>query len=996
MHTHGTRWVTLRSIFGFTALLAMAGVHAQTTITIRAANSVNDQILGVQFAQSGGTTTVLNSDAKSLFSLESLVLVTNPNTFSVDLFAADNQKGEILDYVGDFCAANPLAMPPTPACSTTGTPVPQAAAIRYPNGLSADTAGQLFLVDNQPGKSPQPQVWVVPVQGGSFQSAVQIDTTSPAGSLGKQQAVVETMIVGAPLGTSQNAPPLANTGDLLVVSNSPDEILIYPGQNGIGPIVANHSPGTLIPQCSKPGSQNCIPAGSSPQGIAVWPADNSLLITTSGGSVLRFSLAGGSVTSMTTVSGLPSGLVKIKTGLQSGAASAFIAQSGPGNHGSILELVPAANGNIQLQTAVTAGVAAPQGITVTNATSGAANSCETGCNLLGGGDPKHNVLTHIVHNGSLQGSIIEDVCIVPTELRPPGPNGACNDKPQVVNAVCPGFDNTGGSLAIPGYLCGSPGFALVRTLTTHAQGMNPFTPSEWNGTYVESTADLTQLLPPGANNPVCGPPSPGVGIGTLVWAPLRNEGTIFEGPIMVDITDGCGTGHGGSGFSSLWAIGLAFDTTASELQGGQGALENFARAKYTNKIGTINTFSNNGNITNPAVLQALYNNNSNTSPGCIDISVADYVNATTVDTINTPAWVADMQNAANLLTDDDTVNNTTCDNIVVNNPGSFAETPSPLVLNPSGQIRSRLANTYYTINTDILGNPAPAGWPPQVSVSASVSPQAVPANTSANLVWGLKGSTGSCNISTTDPDYATYNGPSTATTSGSFRLGPWTHFGTFSYTFACPVPDGTVKTGNTMSVSAHLTVWQPVLVTTSAPSVTVGSSVQIDWTPPAAATGCTLISNGGGTLSGTTTPSGTTPYVASYQAAQADIATGVTFTANCTFGASPGSASIAVKAAVSPAIVVSVPSPAGDDGFKVQVTWTPPAGATGCTLSGNGTGTLSGTLNVAGPATGASNNATYKTTEEDPRRNGGIVTFTAICTAGASSGSAQLTVNESP
>jgi hypothetical protein len=99
---------------------------------------------------------------------------------------------------------------------------------------------------------------------------------------------------------------------------------------------------------------------------------------------------------------------------------------------------------------------------------------------------------------------------------------------------------------------------------------------------------------------------------------------------------------------------------------------------------------------------------------------------------------------------------------------------------------------------------------------------------------------------------------------------------------------------------------------------------------------------------------------------------------------------------VSPAIVVSVPSPAGDDGFKVQVTWTPPAGATGCTLSGNGTGTLSGTLNVAGPATGASNNATYKTTEEDPRRNGGIVTFTAICTAGASSGSAQLTVNESP
>jgi hypothetical protein len=307
---------------------------------------------------------------------------------------------------------------------------------------------------------------------------------------------------------------------------------------------------------------------------------------------------------------------------------------------------------------------------------------------------------------------------------------------------------------------------------------------------------------------------------------------------------------------------------------------------------------------------------------------------------------------------------------------------------------------YYTINTDILGNPAPAAWPPPVSVSASASPQAVAANTSAKLAWGLNG-IASCNISTTDPDYTTYNGPSTASASGSFTLGPWAHYGTFSYTFACPVPAGTVNRAlhnnmDVMTVSAHLTIWQAVMVTTSAQSVTVGNSVQIDWTPPAAATGCVLTSNGVGTLSGTTTPSGSTPYVASYQAAQADIASGVTFTATCTSGASPGSASIAVNAAVSPAIVVSVSqSPVGDDGFKVQVTWTPPAAATGCTLSGNGTGTLSGTTHVS-PATGTPNIATYKTTETDPTRNGGIVTFSATCTAGASPGNAQLTVSESP
>lgn len=911
MRTVGTRWVTLRSIFAFAALLAAAGVHAQSTVTIRAANSVNNQILGVLFAPPG--TTVLNTDQKSLYSLQSLVLVTNPDTFSVDLFAADNQNGKILDYSGDFCPAFPNASPPTPACKATGTVVPQAAGIIYPNGLSADTKGDLFVVNDAPGKSPLPQVWVVPFQGGSFQSAVQIDSTSPTGSLGKQQAVVETMIVGAPLGTpgcAQQQPPTcaANTGDLLVVSNSPDEILLYPGNGATGPSGQNHSPGTLILQCSKPGAQNCIPAGSLPKGIAAWPADNSLLITTSSGSILRFSLAGGSVMQMTPVSGLPSGLYKIKTGLQNGAASAFVAQSGPGNHGSILELGPSPNNGITFVTAVTAGVAAPEGIAVTNAVVAAAATCQqvTGCNLLGGGDPKHNVLTHFAKNGSLQGNIIEDVCIVPADPRPLTAKGACGDATLLVNQVCPGFDNTGNFLVIPGYLCGGPnGFALVKTLTTHAQDQ-PGNVSEWNGTYVESSADSTQLIK-GANNPVCGPPSSGVGIGTLVWAPLMNEGTIFEGPIMVDVTDGCGTGHGGSGYTSLWAINLALDTTAQELQGPLATpLENFAQTKYTNKIGTINTFSTNHNINNPTVLHELYNNNSQTSPGCIDISLADYVIATTVDTINSAQWRADMQNAADLLTDDDTSNNTTCDTIVVNNPGSFVETSSPLVLNPSGQIRSRLANLYYTINTDILGNPAPAAWPPPVSTSVSVSMQTVSTTDTPTLVWGLKGNVGPCAVSTTengtDPHFVP---PTGIMNTGSATLGPWTAPGTYLYTLTCPNAAGTINT----AVSTRLTVQAPPAVqvcfgtpplascvqTLSQPDET--PSVPVTWIPPPNATGCSLTFVGGhGSLSGPPTVSGNPPnYTTSYLISDpADELATVTFTATCAAGASPGNAALTV------------------------------------------------------------------------------------------------------
>src|SRR5215470_9405589 len=161
MRTHPARWVTLRSIFGFTALLAMAGAHAQTGVTIRAANSVNKQILGVTFAPNSAT--VLNTDQATLGKLNALALVTNPNSFGIDLFAADNQNHHIWSYAGDFCPASPPppAPPVTPACTTTGSVFQQAALINYPDGLSVDAGGSLFAVDNAPGKSPLPQVWVM-------------------------------------------------------------------------------------------------------------------------------------------------------------------------------------------------------------------------------------------------------------------------------------------------------------------------------------------------------------------------------------------------------------------------------------------------------------------------------------------------------------------------------------------------------------------------------------------------------------------------------------------------------------------------------------------------------------------------------------------------------------------------------------------------------------------------------------------------------------------
>jgi hypothetical protein len=50
-----------------------------------------------------------------------------------------------------------------------------------------------------------------------------------------------------------------------------------------------------------------------------------------------------------------------------------------------------------------------------------------------------------------------------------------------------------------------------------------------------------------------------------------------------------------------------------------------------------------------------------------------------------------------------------CDALVAANESAFTATTSNP--NPSGEIRSRLANLYLQIYTRILGNPAPTSWP---------------------------------------------------------------------------------------------------------------------------------------------------------------------------------------------------------------------------------------------------------------------------------------------
>jgi hypothetical protein len=977
-----------RSIFAFVALLAVAGAHAQAqnSVTVETATDISNQIFGVSFMPPG-TTLPLNTDSVSEHRLESLALVSNTNPIRIDLLAADNGGLGIVDYVGNFTPGCTGAgcmptffCPPSnsnPPC-TTGTVLTQAAAVRYPNGLSSDRFSNVFFVNNTPGKSPQPAVWVLPTNpaGGypatAYQQAVPIDTTSPTGSLGTQQAVVETMVASTPLlivplmlttapsgstymggtlttpwrystganyqvtlstgqvitactltntSTTVTCPstnitgapttainvPLANAGDLLVVSQSPDEILLYPGNGaGTGPLPPPGTlltPTVLIPQCG-PGA--CITAGSTPGGVAVWAADNSLLVTTFTGQILRFGIVGGVLTQMASVNGLPAGnLYKINTVLTGGLPAAYVALSAPGNHGSVLQLEPS-GGGIQFETSVTTA-GSVQAIAATNTAQGGEADCFAagGCDLFLDVLNKHTVKTISGNPNPTHSNLVESICVVPQDPR----GAACPGTPLVVNSVCPGFDNTNTShpMIIPSYACGASGssgtaFAVIKTVSA---------PDQFDRAYVQTEQKLDALFA-GFNNPAC-PGGGGVNSQVMLWGPLADETLIREEnvniatgngpnamPTLVDNTDGCGSGQSGGPLHSIFVSGAAL-----QLVGGNTTvnLQTFVAQKYPFLTNTIADLFGNGNITSATVAQKLTNPGSPPGPpGCIDASDSLFQKAV-AETSNSPQYIPDMQDAADLLGN---AGANTCDKIVTDNASAFVQTLAPPpgqvpIYNPTGQARWRFANIANGITMRILGLPPAGDWPTPVSTSVSPQylfgqcnapgcpPQQLP--DTATLSWALANGTSQCSWGPNTP-----NQPNSPSPVGPFaaQVTPTT----YAYTYTCQhVPPGSGPTP--YSASTYVTVWAAVMVATSAQSVVAGGSVQVNWTPPTGATACTLTDNGSGTLSGTTSvpgpaPNPATTNVATYQTKQQDVAKGVTFAATCTAGASAGIHSITV------------------------------------------------------------------------------------------------------
>ena len=106
-----------------------------------------------------------------------------------------------------------------------------------------------------------------------------------------------------------------------------------------------------------------------------WPADNSLLITTASGTLLRYSFTPTSaIRGPDFATGLGNGKFKVKTGVQASAPLAFVANN---NGGEILKFgaPPVGGGSNPPLATVTSGVQRPQGLAASNLAARDAAEC---------------------------------------------------------------------------------------------------------------------------------------------------------------------------------------------------------------------------------------------------------------------------------------------------------------------------------------------------------------------------------------------------------------------------------------------------------------------------------------------------------------------------------------------------------------------------------------------------------------------------------------------
>jgi hypothetical protein len=966
----------MRALVALAALLAAAAVHAQAqnagrNLNVMAVNANNGAIYSVTFAPPAGSTTIGNTDGSSYLLPTALAFVTNATTNQLDLLVADSVRGAIYRYPGALAQQTP----PNPTTrSLVWNAWTAGSGPLVPVALAADGFGNLF-VGNSLSLVSRAQLWEFPVGtsgSGSFAAPVLLD-----GNFEPLETPLEVALAPADVAGASGVAG----GDLIVLTSA--RVLAYSKASGYTSRI------TLL----------AFPNGFAvPDGMDFWPVGNgaganySLLITNLvSGTISRYYLTNPLTAAPAPFATGLEALFRVKTVFQAGNPLVLASEAG-----AILEFAANPDGTGALLATVTQNVTLPRGLVVSNSFTNAASTClqSGGCDLTG-------LVTHTLTGiATLSGNIVENVCTVSADPRvsissgvwscsvpytPPAgftcPPGTPANGPGClpINAMCPGFDDTG-TMALPDTLCGrsgssGAGFSIIKTLVI---------PGQFAGGYVNNSMVLAD-----GSNPLCGPGA--AADGALVWAPLQAEGALLESPNMVDVSSGCGTGHGVSSGLSVFGVGVGVNELAPELNPSGGLLrplENFAQSKYTELTTTIDDLTevdpNHPRWTDAypniaaSVSLGLWGGNvppaSNVDPfGCLDQSWALFYNATRVDTDSSPQWTADLQNAANALTQADATGNSTCAGIITyaqaNTPNAFVQTPNstypnaPLELNPYGQLHSRIANLYYTINTRILGNPASALWPLPVSINVvptAVTLAAGSAPASATLSWNTNGDSG-CTLSSSDN---TYQGAALSSPQ-SLTIPPGDAGTLVTYTVSC-------SSGPAAStVSAYVNVYPPPTLVLTQPAIPQGGGTALTWNTNHAG-GCALSSPNDAAFVPPSAPLALTGSVAVGPKSAGSYA----YNLSCTSPATTVTANLSVVAP--PTLTLS--AAAVVQGIGAMLNWNA-NGNTGCSWTSNDPGFApngtSGSVNV-NPAAGS-------------------YTYTYACTGpAASSQSVSLTVVQQP
>lgn len=478
-------------------------------------------------------------------------------------------------------------------------------------------------------------------------------------------------------------------------------------------------------------------AGEAARSLAVWPKDSHVMLLTmknvqnqssfpiykftwnSASQVQADPLFASDIAGSCSL-GTPCGPTTLRTGVQSGISYAFVtapAQLGAGSNlvtspSQLLELTqPGGVLSVTVSSAQSDGALtglAAQATGTTGTGTGTGSGCISGCNITGGANQTITGTTAAINAvNALTGTaatITEVVCKVAKDPRKicggtitTDPN--YNAKELPVKSVCPDavYNPSFGNSKIPDYICGNyadtlgygfgTGFELI---LGRAEGIDAipglFIKNDVNPQFFfnsPSPACPQSATPPAAGRAPMGKVFVPDVFAWGTWSGSTVEGLLPEGNNLIDLGWGCGGGTGHSSGNSLMMLGGRLDLTNATKELGPNPTVNsflkFATYKYAN-LG-VEVLA--GNISTPQKAR-----------------LAQLIAKSAVFLASGGATNQDC--AANKLW--------SADRYVTDKASNFFGTPG-IDPNPYGRIRSRLANLFYVVFSEIEGQPPPVTWP---------------------------------------------------------------------------------------------------------------------------------------------------------------------------------------------------------------------------------------------------------------------------------------------